>query len=156
MDVRVLGLALLMPLVACATGEGMRFQVISMERPPEGLGLPPPPDYQPCYWGEARGYDRTGDGKIDEVRVTFKGRERCYGEDTNHDGEIDTWDLMDEHGNLVKRAHDANGDGRLDQGWTFDPTRKGCATVAGDQDGDGKPDPGSAIDFCQQLSDGGQ
>ena len=82
----------------------MRFEVINMERPPEGLGLPPPPDYGPCYWGEARGYDRTGDGHIDEVRVTFKGRERCYGEDTNHDGMIDTWELADEHGEVIKRT----------------------------------------------------
>ena len=54
--------------------------VISVERPPEGLGLPPPVDYEPCYVGEARAYDRNGDGKFDEVRVTFKGRERCYGD----------------------------------------------------------------------------
>jgi len=141
-------------LLGCASGDGIRFQVISMERPPEGLGLPPPPDYQPCYWGEARAYDRTGDGKIDEVRVTFKGRERCYGEDANHDGVIDTWDLMDERGNLVKRASDVNGDGRFDQSWTFDPSRTGCATVAGAKEGGGKPEPGSAIDICQQLSNG--
>jgi hypothetical protein len=86
-----------------------------MERPPEGVGLPPAPAFQPCYWGEARGYDRTGDGKIDEVRVLIKGRERCYGEDTNHDAVIDTWDLLDEHGDLVKRAHDSDGDGPFDQ-----------------------------------------
>jgi hypothetical protein len=153
--VRFLGTTLLSALLACASGDGMRFQVISMERPPQDLGLPPPPDYQPCYWGEARGYDRTGDGKIDEVRVSFKGRDRCYGEDMNHDGVIDTWDLMDEQGNLVKRAHDSNGDGRLDQSWTFSPSRKGCAMIAPDLDGDGKPEPGSIIDVCQQLSDGG-
>ena len=87
---RVLGLVFLAPALACVAGDGMRFEIINMERPPEGLGLPPPPDYGPCYWGEARGYDRTGDGRIDEVRVTFKGRERCYGEDTNRDGVIDT------------------------------------------------------------------
>ena len=154
MNVRVMTL-LVAPLFACATDDAIRFQVISMERPPEGVGLPPPVDYQPCYWGEARGYDRTGDGKIDEVRVVFKGRDRCYGEDTNHDGVIDTWDLMDEHGNLAKRTSDTNGDGRLDRTWTFDPARRGCATLSVDQDGDGKPDPGSPIDICEKLADGG-
>jgi hypothetical protein len=149
MDVRAIAGALLLTVAACAAGDGVRFQVISMERPPEGLGLPPPPDYQPCYWGEARGYDRSGDGKIDEVRVTFKGRERCYGEDTNHDGIIDTWDLMDEQGNLTKRAHDSNGDGRIDQAWTFDPTRKGCATVAVDRDGQGGSR--TPVDICTPL-----
>ncbi len=151
---RVLAIPLCLLFAACAAGEGVRFQVISMERPPEGLGLPPPADYQPCYVGEARGYDRNGDGKLDEVRVSVKGRERCYGEDMNHDGVIDTWDVMDENGNLVKRAHDSNGDGRSDQAWTFDPSRKGCATVAADLNGDGKPSPGSPIDICQQLSKG--
>ena len=144
--------ALGLALYGCAANDGVRFQVISMERPPEGLGLPPPPDYKPCYWGEARGYDRTGDGKVDEVRISFKGRERCYGEDANHDGIIDTWDLMDENGHLVRRAHDANGDGRVDQSWTFDPSRRGCATIAPDVDGDGAADPGSLIDICQQLA----
>jgi hypothetical protein len=151
---RALTFTLILLSAACATGDGMRVQVLSMERPPEGLGLPPPPDYEPCYVGEARGYDRNGDGKIDEVRVSIKGRERCYGEDTNHDGVIDTWDVMDESGNLVKRAHDSNGDGRADQVWTFDPTRKGCATIASDRNGDGKPDPGSPIDVCRELSSG--
>jgi hypothetical protein len=86
------------------------------------------------------------------VRVSIKGRDRCYGEDANHDGVIDTWDLMDENGNLVKRAHDSNGDGRVDQSWTFDPKRKGCATIAADRNADGKPDPGTPIDICEQLS----
>ena len=81
-----------------------------------------------------------------------QGKDRCYGEDSNHDGRIDTWDVIDENGRLTKRAHDSNGDGRVDQAWTFDPSRKGCATVAPDADGDGKPDPGSPVDICQQLS----
>jgi hypothetical protein len=130
----------------------MRFQVIHLERPPEGFGLAPPADYEPCYLGEARGYDRNGDGRPDEIRVTFRGRERCYGEDTNHDGVIDTWDLMDDQGNLSKRVHDWNGNGRPDQSWTFDPTRKGCATLVSDRDEDGKPDPGSPIDICEHVS----
>ena len=120
---QVLGLAFVAPVLGCAPGDGMRFEIINMERPPEGLGLPPPSDYGPCYWGEARGYDRTGDGRIDEVRVTFNGRERCYGEDTNHDGVIDTWELMDEHGEVVKRVQRVHGDGGLNDSGTFDSVR---------------------------------
>jgi hypothetical protein len=82
-----------------------------------------PTTYGPCYWGEARGYDRTGDGRIDEVRVTFKGRERCYGEDTNRDGVIDTWELMDEHGEVVKRVQRVHGDSGLNDDGTFDRVR---------------------------------
>ncbi len=152
--VRVSLLPIPLALVACAAGDGVRLQVINMERPSEGLGLAPPADYTPCYYGEARGYDSNGDGKPDHVRVSLHGRERCYGDDTNHDGRIDTWDLMDEQGRLIKRAHDTNGDGRVDQHWTFDPTRPGCATIAADVDG--RVNPGSAIDVCKQLSNGGR
>jgi hypothetical protein len=137
--------------VACAAGDGMRFQVMNMERPGDDIGMAPPADYRPCFAGEARGYDRDGDGHVDSIRVSMNGKDRCYGEDTDHDGKIDTWDVTDENGRLAKRAHDANGDGRADQAWTFDPTRRGCATVAPDTNGDGKPDPGTPVDICQNL-----
>jgi len=123
-----LALGLLLACAACAPGDGMRFQVMNMERPSDDNSMPPPADYQPCYTGEARGYDTNGYGKID------------------------TWDVMDENGNLTRRAHDSNGDGRVDQAWTFDPARHGCAIVASDVDGDGKPDPGSPVDICRALA----
>jgi hypothetical protein len=126
----------------------MRFQVISMERPPEGAGLPPPSDYTPCYSGVAKGYDTNGDGHVDKIKVTVEGKERCYGEDSNHDDIIDTWDILDVHGNLERRAHDSNGDGKVDQTWTFDPTRKGCGTVFVDRNGDGRNDLASPMDLC--------
>jgi hypothetical protein len=147
-----LALSLLLVPAACAPGDGMRFQVMNMERPSDDGSMPPPPDYQPCFTGEARGYDTDGDGKVDKIRVSANGKTRCYGEDSNHDGKIDTWDVMDENGNLTRRAHDANGDGRADQHWTFDPAHHGCATIAPDLDGDGKPDPGSALDICKALA----
>jgi|SRR5579859_5173853 len=138
--------------VACAPGDGMRFQVINMERPGDDIGMAAPADYRPCYVGEARAYDTDGDGKVDRIRVGVNGKDHCYGEDTNHDGKIDTWDVTDGAGRITRRAHDANGDGRADQAWTFDPTRTGCASVAPDIDGDGKPDPGSPVDICQHLA----
>ncbi len=147
-----LALASLLVPAACAPGDGMRFQVMNMERPSDDGSMPPPPDYQPCFTGEARGSDTNGDGKVDKIAVSANGKARCYGEDTNHDGKIDTWDVMDENGNLSRRAHDANGDGRADQHWTFDPAHRGCATIAPDLDGDGKPDPGSALDICRALA----
>lgn len=143
----VLGAVVCAGVGACAANDGMRFQVISMERPPEGFGLAPPTDYTPCYTGEARAVDTDGDGHVDMVRVAVQGKDRCYGEDTNHDGKIDTWDLVDEGGNLTKRAHDANSDGRVDQAWTFDPARKGCSSIAFDRDHDGQLDPG-VFDTC--------
>ena len=146
---RSLGLLALLPLLSgCAVNDGMRFQVISMEQPPAGLGMAPPAEYTPCWTGEARAYDTNGDGKPDKVKVSFQGKDRCYGEDSNHDGVIDTWDVLDERGNLAKRAHDSNGDGKADQAWTFDPTKKGCAKVTVDRDGDGQPDGIGALDMC--------
>jgi hypothetical protein len=145
---KLLAVLVAVPLTACAADDGMRFQVISMERPGEGTGLPPPPDYTPCYSGEARAYDTNGDGHPDRIKVKVAGKDRCYGEDANHDGVIDTWDVMDEQGNLARRAHDSNGDGKVDQAWTFDPARKGCATMTVDRDGDGKADLGFPLDTC--------
>ena len=142
-------LALAAVPLACVANDGMRFEVISMERPPEGLGLAPPADYTPCYSGEARAYDTNGDGRVDKVKVSLNGKDRCYGEDQNHDGVIDTWDVMDEGGNLARRAHDSNGDGKVDQAWTFDPTRKGCGSLTVDRDGDGKNDLGIPLDLCR-------
>jgi hypothetical protein len=130
----------------------MRFQVIDMEHPSQDVAVAPPADYEPCFQGEARGYDTNGDGKVDHIAVSVKGKDRCYGEDTDHDGKIDTWDVVDESGKLSKRAHDTDGDGRVDQAWSFDPSRRGCATIAADVNGDGKPDPGSPIDVCRSLA----
>jgi hypothetical protein len=130
----------------------MQFQVMNMEQPSDDGSVRPPADYQPCYVGQARGYDTNGDGKVDRIAVSVNGKDRCYGEDSNHDGKIDTWDVTDESGNLSRRAHDANGDGRVDQAWTFDPSRHGCATIAADRDGDGRADPGHPIDVCEGLT----
>jgi hypothetical protein len=151
--VRFLLVLLAVPTIACAANDGVRMEVISLEQQPtDGIGLPPPADYTPCFSGEARAYDTNGDGRPDKVKVSIQGKDRCYGEDSDHDGRIDTWDVLDENGKLTKRAHDSNGDGKVDQAWTFDPTRAGCATVALDADGDGRPDPGSPIDICRQLA----
>jgi hypothetical protein len=144
-------LASVLVLAACGGGEGYRVEVISMERPPDGLGLRPPVDYTPCYYGEARAFDTNGDGTPDKVRISFQGKDRCYGEDADHDGKIDTWDLLNESGQVVRRAHDSNGDGRVDQAWTFDPERRGCAAIAADENADGKADLGEAFDICKSL-----
>jgi hypothetical protein len=145
-------LALALAAGGCAANDGMRFQVISMERPPEGVGLAPPADYIPCYTGEARAYDTNGDGRVDKIKVSINGKDRCYGEDANHDGVIDTWDVMDEAGNLARRTQDTNADGKADQTWTFDPTRKGCGSLTVDRDGDGKNDLGIPLDICRPAA----
>ena len=80
-------------------------------------------------------------GEADELQIVLD----------DHDGKIDTWDLLNESGQVVRRAHDSNGDGRVDQAWTFDPERRGCAAIAADENADGKADLGEAFDICKSL-----
>jgi hypothetical protein len=143
--------ALLFAMGGCEGG--MRFELVNLERPGSDIGLPPPPDFQPCYQGQAKGLDTNGDGRPDVIKVTdASGRETCNGSDTDHDGKIDTWDVMDEKGQLKKRARDTNGDERADETWTFDPARPGCPAIYADKNGDGVPDSESHIDVCGSLA----
>ncbi len=70
--------------------------------------------------------------------------------DTTNQGKIDTWDFFDPAtGARTKRERDATGDGRIDQWWTYEGEK---VTIAMDRNGDGLPDPESAI----TLGAGGQ
>ena len=47
---------------------------------------------------------------------------------------------------------DGDGDGIIDQWWTFNnPTNPKCAVVASDHNADGKPDPDSVVDLCGEA-----
>ena len=70
--------------------------------------------------------------------------------DTTNQGKIDTWDFFDPAtGARTKRERDATGDGKIDQWWTYDGDKE---TIAMDRNGDGVPEPESAI----TLGAGGQ
>ena len=120
---QVLALALVAPILGCAPGDGMRFEIINMERPPEGLGLPPPPDYGPCYWGEARGYNRTGDSRDRRGARDVQGSRALLRRGHEPRRRDRTWKLTDEHGEVVKRVQRLHGDGGLNDGGTFDSVR---------------------------------
>ena len=138
-------------LVGCASEQtGMRVEVMTVDRPGEGEGLPPPPDYDQCTLGQATGIDTNGDHKPDLVEVMLKGREVCRGYDSDRDGKIDRWDKMDDQGRTVGTVKDTNADGKADERWTFDPTNHSCATFVADRDQNGEPDPGSLVNLCQQ------
>jgi hypothetical protein len=63
--------------------------------------------------------------------------------DTTNQGKIDTWDFFDPAtGARTKRERDATGDGKIDQWWTYDGEK---VTIAMDRNGDGLPDPDTAI-----------
>ena len=97
-------------------------------------------------------FDR--DGRADEISLSKGGHIYLKLRETNFDNRIDTWDYY-ENDRLVRRERDSDGDGIVDQWWTFDdPSKPKCATVATDRDGDGKPDPDTVVDLCGEQYNG--
>jgi hypothetical protein len=91
-------------------------------------------------------FDR--DGRCDEIAIYENGQLKLKLRETNFDDKIDTWDYY-EGGRLVRRERDSDGDGIVDQWWTFNnPANPKCAVVAVDRNADGKPDPESVVDLC--------
>ena len=94
-------------------------------------------------------FDR--DGRADEITISENGQIKLKMRETNFDNKIDTWDYY-ENGRLVKRERDTDGDGIIDQWWTFNnPQNPRCAIVASDRNADGKPDPESVVDLCGEA-----
>jgi hypothetical protein len=93
-------------------------------------------------------YDR--DGRADEIDVFENGALVRKERETNFDDKIDTWDhYQGEH--IARRERDSDGDGVIDQWWQFnDPSNPKCAIVASDANADGKPDPDSVVDLCNE------
>lgn len=139
--------ALLLLLAGCGA---VTFGIINQGDHPPGddLGLPPPPAeaFEPCshVGNKVVRVDTNGDGKIDLLRILNpSGAEVCRGTDANLDGKIDTWDVIAD-GKVVERAHDSDGNGKVDQHWTWPVRlRPGCGIMTPDLDGDGRPDPGA-------------
>lgn len=93
------------------------------------------------------------DGRMDEIVTLSEGVIVTKFWDMSLDGKLDTWQFY-ESGRLVKQDRDANGDGRVDEWWTYpDPTHLECAVVAYDRDADGRPDPGSQFDMCHPTDE---
>src|SRR4051812_49916912 len=66
----------------------------------------------------------------------------------NLDGKLDTWDFY-VAGKIHHRMRDSDGDGKVDQWWTWaNPDKLECAVIASDHNNDGKPDPADVIDVC--------
>jgi hypothetical protein len=122
------------------------------------LGLAPPraEAFEACSHpgNRVERVDANHDGKVDLVRIsTVEGAEVCRGFDSDFDGKVDTWDVVRD-GRVVERARDSNGDGRVDEHWTFPLTRRpDCGIMHPDLDADGRPDPGSRpYDPCGLLA----
>jgi hypothetical protein len=83
------------------------------------------------------------DKNVTEI-ATYKGGELdLVTRDTTRTGKIDTWDYYNA-GKIVRRERDKNGDGRLDEWWTFEAGSDQASITQADAR-TGKPDPNSTI-----------
>ena len=91
-------------------------------------------------------------GKVGEVAHFEGGKLRHRATDTDQDGKIDHWEHhapSADGGTEVRHFRDLNGDGKIDQVWTWLP-KKTCTTVHHDHDGDGAAD--KSHEVCQAPS----
>ncbi len=107
--------------------------------------------YDPSGAERRREFDFDRDGRVDEIISLSGGVVFLKERETNFDDQLDTWDYY-ESGRLVKRERDSDGDGMVDQWWTFnDPADVRCAAVAFDRNYDGQPDPAGVLDVCAEA-----
>jgi hypothetical protein len=120
-----------------------------------------------------RAYDLNLDGKVDVYSYyDDAGRVRRKENDFNHDGVIDqittyqggvitsrqlatllanrldTWDFF-QNGNLARRERDSDSDAVVDTWWEY--SKPGCPMIHTDANEDGRPDPGTTIDYCKET-----
>lgn len=108
-------------------------------------------------------YDETGSVNAIEYFENGKLARREY--DTSGQHKIDTWDWFDGSAPVdaktgrpthpSRRERDVTGDGKVDQWWTWNGD---SVSIAVDNNGDGKPDPGSTLKLDkngQPIDNGG-
>jgi hypothetical protein len=95
-------------------------------------------------------FDR--DQRVDEIATFDGGVLKEKHRATVLRGQLDTWEYY-ERGVRVRSERDADGDGVVDQWWDY---RRGeCPLIHSDVNGDGLADPGSTIDYCKEVGEGG-
>jgi len=95
-------------------------------------------------------FDR--DLRIDEIAIYEAGVIQEKWRATVLRGQLDTWEYY-EGGVRVRSERDADGDGVVDQWWDY--ARRDCPLIHSDVNGDGLADPGSTIDYCKEVGEGG-
>jgi len=95
-------------------------------------------------------FDR--DQRIDEIAMFEGGVLKEKQRATVLRGQLDTWEYY-EGGVRVRSERDADGDGVVDQWWDYQ--RAGCPLIHSDVNGDGLADPGSTVDYCKEVGEGG-
>jgi hypothetical protein len=101
-----------------------------------------------------REYCYDSDGQLSAIEYYEGGKLVRREYDTTHRHRIDTWDWFDAAAPLdaktgrpkhpTHRERDTTGNGKIDEWWSWTADR---VTIAKDSNGDGKPDPASAVVF---------
>jgi len=95
-------------------------------------------------------FDR--DQRVDEIAIFEAGQIKEKWRATVLRGQLDTWEYY-ERGVRVRTERDADGDGVVDQWWDYQ--RRDCPLIHSDVNGDGLADPGSTVDYCKEVGEGG-
>jgi len=106
-----------------------------------------------AYFDDAGGvrrreYDFDRDGTIDQI-ITYAAGVPVSGERaTLLANRLDTWDFY--HGGVLARTErDSDSDAIVDQWWEY--PKAGCPLIHTDTNQDGKPDPGTTVDYCKET-----
>jgi hypothetical protein len=95
-----------------------------------------------------REFDFDRDGQIDEVAIYAAGAIVRKQRATTTPGKVDTWEHYSNEV-LVRAERDSDGDGKVDQWWEYQ--KPGCPLMHADLNRDGRPDPGTTIDYCKET-----
>ena len=82
---------------------------------------------------------------VDEIALYKGGQLDVVMRDTSFDGRLDTWDYY-ENVKLMRRERDKNGEGRIDEWWTFQPGTDNVVIIQADPR-TGKPDPSQKLEI---------
>jgi hypothetical protein len=93
-------------------------------------------------------YDFDRDGVVDEI-ASFQGgvitsKQRA----TLLANRLDTWEYY-QNGTLARSERDSDSDAVVDQWWEY--PKPGCPMIHTDANEDGRPDPGTTIDYCKET-----
>jgi hypothetical protein len=95
-----------------------------------------------------REYDFDRDGVIDDISTYQAGVITSRQRATLLANRLDTWDFY-QNGTLARRERDSDSDAVVDTWWEY--PRPGCPMIHTDANEDGRPDPGTTIDYCKET-----
>lgn len=93
-------------------------------------------------------YDFDRDGVIDEITTYQAGVITSKQRATLLANRLDTWEYY-QNGALARSERDSDSDAVVDQWWEY--PKPGCPLIHTDANEDGRPDPGTTIDYCKET-----